>query len=150
MKHISTSVLKTVVILSAMVVLSLCIGVSWLLVTEWGSATKYATLALILFTGTYSAGIPYFIGTANALKFLHYIDTDQLNTQLAHTALLNLKLCASAVFVICTVGGIPFFISLSEFDDAPGAVLIGIFVATVTFFAAKYVWTINKRLGLTK
>ena len=147
MKRCSTIILRCAVFLAGALILTLCGLTTILSVKELFSVTAdYDYLTYILLIGTYASAAPFFIALYQALKLLNYIDSDRVFTELSVKALRIITHCAMAVFVVCTLGGLPFFYAIAQLDDAPGAIIIGMAISGVAFIVAVFASVLNRLL----
>ncbi|HHY82777.1 MAG TPA: DUF2975 domain-containing protein [Clostridiales bacterium] len=51
-----------------------------------------------------------------------------------------------AEFLICTLGGLPFFYIVAEKDDAPGLIIIGMTIAGIAFVIFVFASVLNRLL----
>jgi len=140
MERGSTMFLKTAVILMGFPVLALCI----FLVPEIANfaAILYpeATyLKYLVFINLYAAAIPFYFALYQAFKLLSYIDKNIAFSELSVTALKKIKYCGIAISAVYVVG-MPLFYLIAERDDAPGVILVGLFMIfapmVISVFAA--------------
>lgn len=133
MKRYSTVFLRMAVLVAGIIVLALCGVAVWLVVTEPNPASAYYILARVFLAGTFLASIPCFVALYQAMKLLHYIDSDRAFSPLSVKSLKIITRCALADFLICAIGGLPFFYMVAEKDDAPGLIVIGMAIAGIAF-----------------
>lgn len=149
MKRGSTIIMRCCIVIAAMVMIAICVGMAWITFTEGKSATGYHVdyVLIILIIGTYTAAVPYFIALRQTLKLLDYIDTNRAFTVLSVKALKNIMYCAIADFIICMVGGVPFFLTLGRNDGNPGMVILGIVPCGVAFIVAVFASLLKRLLN---
>lgn len=143
MKRSSTVILRLAVFFAGAVVLALCGGAAWLAASE---TDPFSDWAYVLLAGTCLAAVPCFIGLYQSLKLLGYIDTNRAFSELSVKALKVIARAAFADFLICTVGGLPFFYLVAKMEDAPGVVLIGMAIAGVAFVIFVFASVLNRLL----
>lgn len=140
MKRGSTLFLKVAVILIGMPVLALC------LFFVPGFANYTATLLpdlsfmkYLVFLYLYATAIPFYFALYQAFKLLSYIDKNNAFSFLSVKALKVIKYCAITISVLYVLF-MPILYVITEADDAPGLLVIGmviIFASTViAVFAA--------------
>lgn len=96
---------------------------------------KYATIIYPVLACVYLAVIPYFISLYQVLRILSDIGKNEAFSQLTASALKKLKYCAivtSSLFVVA----LPFVFQIAQADDAPGLVLIGLFITSIPIIIA--------------
>lgn len=149
MKRGSTIIMRCCIIIAAIVMIAICVGMAWIAFKEGKSDINYHVdyVLIILIIGTYTAAIPYFIALRQTLKLLDYIDTNRAFTVLSVKALKNIMYCAIADFIICMVGGIPFFLILGRNDGNPGMVILGIVPSGVAFIIAVFASLLKRLLN---
>jgi hypothetical protein len=126
MKRGSTIFLQAVIVL---------IGIGALAVMLWEPHVEgrnaHATVFEIYFKDpflayVYIASIPFFVALYQAFKVLGYVGHNNIFSQPAVKALRTIKYCAIAI--IGFVAGAEVFIMLSNSDDRPGGVFMGILI----------------------
>ncbi len=145
MKLGSTLILRAATLFAGAIVLAFCVVCIWLAATDRDPNSIYAPLYYILIFGTFASAIPFFIALYQALKLLGYIDANCAFSIMAVNSLQIIMRCAIAIFVICTVGGLPFFYCVAQLEDAPGLMLIGFVISGSAFIIAVFS-SILKRL----
>lgn len=145
MKRYSTLILRLAIFIAAAVVLGLCVGAAWLAV-KVHPASDYFLWARVLLGGTCLAAIPCFIVLYQSFQLLGYIDANRAFSDLSVKALKIITRSALAEFLICTLGGLPFFYIIAELDDAPGLALIGMALAGIAFIIFVFVSVLNRLL----
>ncbi len=146
MKHYSTMILRAALFVAGAVVLALCGGAAWLATAKVDPSSEYHIWAYILLAGTCSASVPCFIALYQSFKLLRYIEADRVFSDLSVKALKIITRAALADFLICTVGGLPFFYVVAQMDDAPGLVLIGLAIAGIAFIIFVFSSVLNRLL----
>ncbi|MHC1693874.1 MAG: DUF2975 domain-containing protein [Eubacteriales bacterium] len=127
--------------------LAICGGVTWVVITEYNSTNSYYFLDIFMLIGIYFSAVPYYVALYQAHKLLGYIDTNQAFSELSVKALKIISFCALIVFIICTAGGLPFFYQVSQIEDAPGFMIIGMAIAGIAFVISVFA-SVLKRLLL--
>ena len=123
MKRSSTAILRCAVVLAGIAMLVLCGVIAWIAFIEDKPDPHH--MEYIWLIGTYAAAIPYFIALYQAMKLLRYIDDNRAFSELSVKALTMIIRCALAVFMINTIGGLPFLYAVVRLDpDTPGFVLM--------------------------
>jgi hypothetical protein len=126
MKRSPTIFLQIVIVL---------IGIGALAVMLWEPHVEgrnaHATLFEIYFKDPflaygYIASIPFFVALYQAFKILGYAGQNKIFSQPAVKALRTIKYCAIAIIGFVAIGEI--FIMLSNSDDRPGGVFMGILI----------------------
>ncbi len=95
--------------------------------------------------GMYLPAIPFFIALYQTMKLLSYIDNNKAFSELSVKALKNIKYCAIA-FSLLYAAGLPFIFYVADKDDAPGAVLIGLILASAPLVIAVFAALLQKLL----
>lgn len=99
-----------------------------------------------MLAGTCSAAIPCCIALFQSYKLLVFIDTGRAFSELAVKALKIITRSALAEFLICTLGGLPFFYKMAIMEDAPGLVVIGMAITGIVFITFVFASVINRLL----
>jgi hypothetical protein len=146
MKRYSVTILRLALFIAGLVVLALCGGAAWQVIKMVDPSSEYYIWAYVLLAGTCSASIPCFIALFQSYKLLNYIETDRVFSDLSVKALKMITRAAFADFIICTVGGLPFFYVMAQMEDAPGLVLIGMAIAGVAFVIYVFSYVLNRLL----
>jgi len=128
MKKGSTLFLRLAVTVIGLAVLALCIG---LLPLIWTAAyieyphDGYAVRAVV--AAMYAAAVPFYIGIYQGWRVLDAIDKNQVFSARPVRALKVVSYCAAAVSFIYILS-LPFFYIWQESVDAPGLMVIGLFL----------------------
>lgn len=146
MKRGSTLFLKIAVILIGIPVLALCI----FLVPEIANyaAELYSDIAYIKYLvliNLYSAAIPFYFALYEAFKLLSYIDNNKAFSELSVKSLKNIKYCATTISILYVVG-MPLFYLIAERDDAPGIILLGMFIIFSSMVIAVFAAVLQRLL----
>jgi len=145
MKKISTMILRLAIFVAGAIVLAICGVAAWLAI-KTNPSSEFYTLSYIFLIGTCSAAIPCFIALYQSYKLLSYIDTGRAFSELSVKALKIITRSAFVEFLICTLGGLPFFYAVAEKDDAPGLIIIGMAIAGVAFIISVFASVLNRLL----
>ena len=132
MRQYSTLVLRLALFVAGAIVLAMCGGAAWL-AAKTDPASEYYVLSYVLLLGTCAAAIPCFTALYQSYKLPGYIDTGRAFSELSARALKIIMRSAFVEFLICTLGGLPFFYVVAEKDDAPGLIIIGMAIAGAAF-----------------
>lgn len=146
MKRCSTMILRLAVFIAGAIVLALCGVAAWQAMTEVNPASAYFIWSYVFLVGTCLAAIPFFIALYQSYKLLGYIDANRAFSELSVKALKMITRSALADFIICTVGGLPFFYAVTDLEDAPGLMLIGMGIAGVAFVIFVFASVLNRLL----
>src|SRR5690606_23920967 len=129
-----TLFLKITLLLLGISALALC-GMFIYLCVESDDVGAYKPILL----GMVLTAIPFLLGLFQAFKLLNYIDNNIAFSDLSVKALKKIKFYAfiiSGFYVVC----MPYIYYVSERDDAPGGILMGVLLvvapAIVAVFAA--------------
>lgn len=142
----STMFLKTAVILMGVPVIALCI----FLVPEIANfaAVLYPEaiyLKYLIYVDLYAAAIPFYFALYQAFKLLGYIDKNIAFSELSVTALKKIKYSGVAISTVYGVG-MPLFYLIGERDDAPGVILIGMFMIFAAMVIAVFAAVLQRLL----
>ncbi|OEH84290.1 hypothetical protein BHU72_10775 [Desulfuribacillus stibiiarsenatis] len=146
MERGSTLFLKIALIILGIPFLALCI----FLVPELANfaAELYPEMSYIkylFFIDLYATAIPFYLALFFSFKLLIYIDKNQAFSELSVKALKNIKYCAIA-FSSLYVIGLPLFYLVAERDDAPGFILIGMFMIFAAMVIAVFAAVLQRLL----
>lgn len=140
MRQISTTFLKAAVIVIGIPVLAACI----FLVPEIANYTaelfpNISFLKYLVLIYLYVAVLPFYFALYQAWLLLSYIDHSKAFSELSVKALKTIKYCAIAISLLCALA-MPIFYFIAESEDAPGIIVIGLFIVfasiVIAFFAA--------------
>ena len=145
MKNYSTMILRLAIILAAFIVLAICGGAAWQAI-NMNPSSDYLILSHVLLAGTCLAAVPCYIALYQSYKLLGYIDAGSVFSDLSVKALKLIMRSTFVEFLICTLGGLPFFYVLAEKEDAPGLVVIGMAIAGVAFVIFVFASVLNRLL----
>ncbi|AZZ61146.1 DUF2975 domain-containing protein [Oenococcus sp. UCMA 16435] len=144
MKRCSTIILRCAVIFAGVIMLATCGAIAWIVFFENKPDPYHMTYIWLI--GTYAAAIPYFIALDQAMKLLKYIDIGCAFSKLSLKSLNIITRCAIVVFIVVTIGGLPFFYTLVQLNtDTPGFVLLGLLISGSTFLIVVFT-SVLKRL----
>ena len=132
MKRYSTLLLRIAIFVAGAVVIALCCVAGWLAFTT-DSEADLLIPARVFLGGCCASAVPFFIALYQSFRLLGYIDTNRAFSDLSVNALKIITRASLAEFLICTLGGIPFFFAVAQLDDAPGMLIVGIGLAGVAF-----------------
>lgn len=146
MKQGSTLFLKASVIFLGIPVLALCI----FLVPEIANFVvdlypDKAYIKYLVFIDLYGAAIPYYFALYQAFRLLSYIDRNRAFSQISVRALKNIKYCAIAISILYVVG-MPLFYLIAQAEDAPGIILIGLFMIFASMVIAVFAAVLQRLL----
>ncbi|WP_373471274.1 DUF2975 domain-containing protein [Carnobacterium alterfunditum] len=152
MKHGTTLFLKLAVIFIGLPVLALSLfGVTWLINNP--ASPEYDQLLYPVLIGIYVSIFPFFVALYQTFRLLNYIDKKQAFSEWSVKSLKNIKLCAMIISGLYVVV-LPFIFGLTELDDAPGLILVGmipIFASLViAVFAAVLQRLLQEAIDLKK
>ena len=119
MKRSSTVFLRVVIYLIGLAVAGLCVILFGVSIS--GNAGMLLPLMLLMLL----TAVPFFFGLYQGLLLLSYIDKNSAFSELSVKAVRKVKYCAGVVSVLYALM-MPYIIYVSEKDDAPGAVVIGL------------------------
>lgn len=133
MKRFLTIILRCGVLAAGIAALAICGGLTWWIISGWASNPNHHVIMTVLLAGLYLGVIPFFIALYQAMKLLGYIDTNRAFSEISIKALKVITRCTGAIFITCSLVGLPFFYYWAELDDAPGLVLIGLAISGIAF-----------------
>lgn len=143
-KRASTLVLKAVVIVIGLLVLALAV---FFLPQMWvGGPRELPAFTHVLYPaliGLSATVIPFFFALYQTLKLLHYIDKNKAFSELSVQALRNIKYSAIAISILYAMC-MPLVAVLSQLDDAPGGVLIGLVIVCAPLIVATFAAVLQK------
>ena len=139
MKESSTVFLRVVIYLIGLAVAGLCVIL--LGVSISGNAGMFLPLML----GMLVAAVPFFFALYQGLLLLSYIDKSSAFSELSVKAIRKVKYCAGAISVLYALM-MPYIIYVSEKDDAPGGVVIGLVLIFAPFVIAVFTAVLEKLL----
>ncbi|SDX04433.1 DUF2975 domain-containing protein [Paenibacillus sp. CF384] len=146
MERGSTLFLKVTIFLLGIPVLAMCIFVIPEIANYLAELyPDHTYLKYFVCIDLYATVIPFYIALYQAFKLLDYIDKNQAFSDVAVTALKNIKTCAliiSALFVL----GMPLFYLLAERDDSPGVIVIGMAFIFASLVIAVFAAVLQKLL----
>lgn len=139
-----TLFLKAVVVLIGLPILALCILGLPRIVNE---AADYFSPYWVypVFIVIYVSAIPYFFALYQAFRLLGYIDKNQAFSELAVSALKNIKYCAIAISILFAASE-PLLFLMAEKDDAPGLIVIGLVIIFASLVIAVFAAVLQKLL----
>ena len=136
----STVILRSAIAVIGLIVLAIC---AFALPPAWAASAEefpsYSYVGYGVLTALYIAAIPFFIALVQAMKLLRYIDKNEAFSMSSVKALKIISHCGIAISVVFTAA-IPFFYVWGDREDAPGLIVIGMFLIvapiTVSVFAS--------------
>jgi len=139
MKRSPTIFLRAVIYLIGLAVAGLCVillgvGIS-------GNAGMFLPLML----GMLAAAVPFFFALYQGLLLLSYIDKNGAFSELSIKAIRKIKYCAGVISVLYALM-MPYIIYISEKDDAPGGVVIGLVLIFAPFVIAVFAAVLERLL----
>lgn len=146
MKQVSTLFLKIAVFIIGTPVFVLCI----FLVPKVANyaAELYPDIAYmksLVLIDLYATAIPFYFALYQAFRLLSYIDKNKAFSELSVRALKNIKYCAITISILY-VGGMPLFYLMGEKDDAPGIIVLGLFIIFASMVIAVFAAVLQKLL----
>ncbi len=119
--------------LIGLAVLGLCVIIGGVSIS--GNAGMFLPILLIMLI----TAIPFFYALYQGVLLLKYIEKGTAFSDLSVKAIQNIKYCAFTISVLYAAG-MPLIIYVADKDDAPGAVVLGLFCifafSVVAVFAA--------------
>lgn len=142
MKKGSTIILRIAVSIVAMIVLLMCVR----LAIEINSETNLNAWEYLVFIILYLSAITFFYAVYQAFKLLNYIDKNIAFTLLSVNALGKIKYCAFIISALYTLI-LPYFYFVADVEDAPGVMLIGLFMSIAPFVIAVFISVLQRLLN---
>jgi hypothetical protein len=145
MKNVSTIILRLAIFVAGAIVLAICGVAAWQAI-KVNPSSDYFILSYVLLAGTCLAAVPCYIALYQSYKLLGYIDAGSVFSDLSVKALNIIMRSAFIEFLICTLGGLPFFYVVADKEDAPGLVVVGMAIAGVAFVIFVFASVLNRLL----
>src|SRR3989344_946482 len=131
--------LRVVIYLIGLAVAGLCV------VLLGVSISGNSGMLLPLMLGMLAAAIPFFFALYQGLLLLSYIDKNGAFSELSIKAIRKIKYCAGVISVLYALM-MPYIIYISEKDDAPGGVVIGLVLIFAPFVIAVFAAVLERLL----
>lgn len=96
------------------------------------------------FIGLYGAVPPFIFALYQTVKLLINNNKDKAISEVSLNTLKNIKYCASTISVLYVIS-MPLIFLMADADDAPGAILFGLFVILVSVVSAVSANNLEKR-----
>lgn len=93
----------------------------------------------------YTAAIPFFIGLYQTMKLLHYIDKNKVFSEMSVRALKRIAYCGVTISVVYA-SVMPFFYIWTQREDAPGLMVIGMFLTATPLIIAVFTAVLQRLL----
>jgi len=90
-----------------------------------------------------ATAIPFYFALYQAFKLLSYIDKNKAVSNLSVIALKYIRNCAITISSLYVLG-MPLFYLMAEVDDAPGIILIGLFLIFASTVIAVFASVLQK------
>ena len=135
----STIFLRVVIYLIGLAVAGLCV------VLLGVSISGNSGMLLPLMLGMLAAAIPFFFALYQGLLLLSYIEKDSAFSELSVRAIKKIKYSAGVISVLYALM-MPYIIYISEKDDAPGGVVIGLVLIFAPFVIAVFAAVLERLL----
>ena len=139
MKRSSSVFLGVVIYLIGLSVAGLCV------ILLGVSISGNAGMFLPLMFGMLAAAVPFFFALYQGLLLLSYIDKSSAFSELSVKAIRKIKYCAGVISVLYALM-MPYIIYVSDKDDAPGAVVIGLVLIFASLVIAVFTAVLEKLL----
>lgn len=139
-KQASTLYLRAVILTMGAVVLAVCI-----FALPAGIASDDSGPYLPVLFGLYAAALPFFFALHQTLKLLNYIDRNLAFSSRSTTALQKIMYSALVVAGLFTTY-MPFIYSAAQNEDAPGLIVMGLFVIMVSLAIAVFARVMQRLL----
>ncbi|PRO66335.1 DUF2975 domain-containing protein [Alkalicoccus urumqiensis] len=146
MKWSSTLLLKAALALMAVPVLLLCLFI----VPQAASfaalmVPEFPGIGLLVYAVFYGSAVPYFSALYQAYRLLRLIDRKEAFSAVSVGALTKIKYCGMAITLIYAAG-MPLFYLVADADDAPGLIVIGLFILAASFIIAVFAAVLERLL----
>lgn len=138
MKKGSTLFLKTVIWVIGLAAIAFCT-----LVLPAGIRAEDADGYRPILMSLYVSAIPFLLALYQGLKLLSYIDENKAFSKLSLTALKNIKYCGIAIGAWFSLW-MPYVYLVAEKDDAPGVIVIGLFIIFASSVVATFAAVLQK------
>lgn len=128
-------------------VLAICIfilPVLWVDAYREFPQTGYAVRAVVI--AMYSAAIPFYIGIYRGLRLLGIIDHGDVFSKSSVSALKTISYCAAAISAIYLFV-LPFFYVWQDDVDAPGLLVIGLFLFSMPLIVSVAIGLLGRLLS---
>ena len=138
MKRGSTFLLRGAIVIIAAIVLAICafaLPAMWMAIAEEYPQHTYVFYSILI--AFYVATLPFFYALYQAMKLLNYVDTNKAFSMRAVKALRRIAGSAFSVSIIF-ISSLPFFYTWADIEDAPGLVLVGIFLVMAPFIVGVF------------
>jgi hypothetical protein len=144
MKRIPTVILRGAIAIIGLIVLALCI---FALPALWqavpGEYPHHAYVFYCIVLGCYVAALPFYYALYQALRLLNNIDQEKAFSMFSVDALKKIAASALAITVVF-VACMPFFYIWAENDDAPGLIVVNMFLVVAPFTIAVFAAVLQK------
>jgi len=141
-----TLFLKAVVVLMGMAVLALCVFLVPEIANWIGEDfQRLAFLQYPLFIYLEATAIPFYFALYQTLKLLSYIDKNEAFSEISVKALKAIKNCAITISILYAAC-MPLVYIIAEVDDAPGLIIMGMFVTCAPIVIAVFAAVLQKLL----
>lgn len=148
MQRIPTYFLRAAVIVLGTAVLAICVlalPAIWRAVPgEYPADVSYAFYMILL--ALYAAAVPFFLALHQAIKLLNYIDKGKAFSKLSVKALQSITYCALAISAVFALS-LPFFYVWAQADDAPGLVVVAMFLTMAPFTIGVFSGVLGRLFG---
>lgn len=138
MTKASTFFLRVAIIAIGTAVLALCIfalPAMWKAVSEDYLSHTYVFYSIL--SVMYLSVVPFYIALYQVLRLLRYIDTHKAFSMLSVKALKYIAYCALAISLLYAAS-MPFFYIWADNDDAPGLIIVNMFMVLAPFTIAVF------------
>lgn len=146
MKRGTTLFLKVAVILLGLPILALCIffvpGMAGYAAEIF---TDFPLIEVLVLIYVYGTTIPFYFALYQAYQLLTFIDKNKAFSDLSVKALKMIKRCAVLISILYVIF-LPFIYILAEADDAPGLILIGMFIVFASTVIAVFAAVLQRLL----
>ena len=138
LKRTSTLFLRAAVLGIGAVVLALCV---FALPAIWravpGEYPNHTYVFYYILLAFYLAAVPFYFALHQAMRLLSYVDHGKAFSMLAVQALKRIAISAVAISVVFAAA-MPFFYIWAQNDDAPGLLLVNMFLVLAPFTIAVF------------
>lgn len=146
MKRVSTAFLKIAVIVIGIPILAACIFIVPGIANFAAELIpNIPSLKYLVIVYLYITALPFYFALYQAFQLLSFIDHGKAFSELSVKALKTIKNCAILISLLF-VAFLPLLYFLAEYDDAPGIIVIGLFIVFASMVIAVFAAVLQKLL----
>lgn len=149
MKRSSKTFLKVVIFIGSPI-LTLFIFLLPMVITGLSHVIEApAYVQFIGFIGLYGSVTPFLFALYQTIKFLSYINKNDVMSKQSLNALKNIRYCGITISVLYVIA-MPLLFLMADGDDAPGIILFALLVILSTSVSAVFAKVFEKRCNSNK